>query len=78
MPLMTPPGADMMGMVGVASIVSSLSLPTLMLFEFTWVVGMAAMMFPAMIPVLVFYNRLVAKAESSPRTVRLAGTRYSS
>jgi predicted metal-binding membrane protein len=72
MPLMGA-SADMMGM-GVAAIVSSLSISSVGVFEFIWVVGMAAMMFPAMLPMVLFYNRIVTRAESNQRTVHVAGT----
>jgi predicted metal-binding membrane protein len=71
MPLMG--ASDMMGM-GVAAIVSSLSITSVGIFEFIWVVGMAAMMFPAMLPMVLFYNRIVTKAESNQRTIQIAGT----
>jgi hypothetical protein len=41
--------SGMAGM-GVDAIASSLSLTSVVIFEFVWVVGMAAMMFPAMLP----------------------------
>jgi predicted metal-binding membrane protein len=71
MPLMG--ASDMMGM-GVAAIVSSLSITSVGIFEFIWVVGMAAMMFPAMLPMVLFYNRIVTKTESNQRAVQIAGT----
>jgi hypothetical protein len=51
MPLMM--GSGIMSS-GVASIVSSLSLSSLSLFEIVWIIDMAAMMFPAMIPIVLF------------------------
>lgn len=71
MPLMG--ASNMMGM-GVAAIVSSLSITSVGIFEFIWVVGMAAMMFPAMLPMVLFYNRIVTKAESNQRAIQIAGT----
>jgi len=71
MPLMGASG--MMGM-GVAAIVSSLSITSVGIFEFIWIVGMAAMMFPAMLPMVLFYNRIVTKTESNQRAVQIAGT----
>ena len=64
----------MMGTMGVSSIVSSLSTGVVAFFEFSWVVGMIAMMFPAMIPVVLFYNRFIARGEGSSRGVREFGT----
>ncbi len=61
-------------MIGVTSIVSSLSLTSVSVFESIWVIGMVAMMFPAMIPIVIFYNKVAAKAESNPSVARLVGT----
>jgi len=72
MPLMGA-SSDTMGM-GVAAIVSSLSPTSVGIFEFVWVVGMAAMMFPAMLPMVLFYNRIVTRTESNQRAVQIAGT----
>jgi len=60
--------------MGVSAIVTSLSLTDVTLFEFTWVVGMVAMMFPAMIPVIAFYNRIIARQERDPVVARVVGT----
>lgn len=65
--------ARMMTM-GVASMVTSLSLTSIALFEVIWVIGMAAMMFPAMLPIVLFYNRVATKVESDPKKARAAGT----
>lgn len=63
------------GMVmGVAFLVSSISLSSISLFELVWVVGMVAMMFPAMVPVVVFYNKVATKIESNPYVARAIGT----
>ena len=64
MPMMTMGSG---GMMGVAALVSSTSLSAIGLFELIWVVGMAAMMFPAMIPIVTFYNRFSTKVEPNPR-----------
>jgi predicted metal-binding membrane protein len=74
MPLMMGGPSDMMTMTGVAAMVSSLSLPYVAFFEVIWIIGMAAMMFPAMIPVVTFYNKVVAKSEASPERSRILGT----
>ncbi len=71
MPLMA--GAGMMSM-GVAGIVSSLSFSSVGIFEIVWVIGMAAMMFPAMIPIVLFYNKVATKQESNPFLARVVGT----
>ncbi|MGH9917709.1 MAG: hypothetical protein ACRD6W_02370, partial [Nitrososphaerales archaeon] len=62
------------GMMGVAALVSSTSLSAIGLFELIWVVGMAAMMFPAMIPIVTFYNRFSTKVEPNPALARAVGT----
>lgn len=67
----------MMSGTGVASIVSSssaLSITAIALFEIIWIVGMVAMMFPAMIPIVLFYNRIATKLEPNPRLARAIGT----
>jgi predicted metal-binding membrane protein len=68
--MMDPMGGGM----GVASIVFSLSVGVVVFFEFSWIVGMTAMMFPAMIPVVLFYNRFIAKGEGSSSGLRALGT----
>jgi predicted metal-binding membrane protein len=65
--------SDMAGM-GVAATATSLSLTSVIIFEIVWVVGMAAMMFPAMLPVTLFYNKIVAKTESNHRSAQIVGT----
>jgi len=62
------------GMMGVASVVSSVSVPAILVFELVWAVGMVAMMFPAMIPVVLFYNRLATRSEPNPKVARAVGT----
>jgi predicted metal-binding membrane protein len=68
------PAMMMSSATGLYSIVTSLSLSNVGFFELVWVVGMAAMMFPAMIPVVAFYDRIVAKAEAAPTKARVFGT----
>lgn len=63
-----------MGMMGVSSIVSSLSPTSVGLFELIWTVGMVAMMFPAIIPVVVFYNRMATQVEPNPSLAKGVGT----
>ena len=74
MPVMMSDSSGMMAGMGVAAIVSSLSLPAVALFEVVWVIGMAAMMFPAMIPMVLFYNQIKTKLETNPTLARVAGT----
>jgi len=67
--------SGMMAMSGVAAIVSSsLSISTVGFFEVVWVIGMAAMMFPAMIPMVLFYDKVKTKLESNPALAKIAGT----
>ena len=71
MPLMSAPGPEMRG---VASLVSSLSLTSVTLFELIWVIAMVAMMFPAMIPIILFYNKIATNVEPNPSMARAVGT----
>jgi len=71
MPMMTMASG---GMMGVDALVSSASPSAVGLFELIWVVGMAAMMFPAMIPIVTFYNRFSTKVEPNPSLARAVGT----
>jgi predicted metal-binding membrane protein len=71
MPLMA--SADM-GMMGVSSIVSTLSLTSIGLFELIWTTGMVAMMFPAIVPVVVFYNKMATQVEPNPSLAKSVGT----
>ncbi len=43
-------------------------------FVVVWVVGMVAMMFPAMVPVVSMYSRMMVKGEERPRLSLLFGT----
>lgn len=58
------------------SMASMFSMPdalTVSAFLLAWVVGMVAMMFPAMIPVVSMYSKLMVKGERNPRVAGLAG-----
>ncbi len=70
MPLMMGQG------MGLASIVSSVSPLSIGVFELMCVVGMAAMMFPAMIPIVAFYDRVLTKSEPNPRLAKAVGTPF--
>ncbi len=48
-------------------------IPMVSSFLLVWVVGMVAMMFPAMIPVMSIYSKLMVKAEGNPRMAKLVG-----
>jgi predicted metal-binding membrane protein len=62
--------------VPIASMENMFSTPNIgivLAFLVVWVVGMVAMMFPAMIPVMSFYSGLVTKRERRPNLSRLLG-----
>lgn len=71
MPLMSSPG---MTANGVVAIVSSLSFSSIGFFEVVWIIGMMAMMFPAMIPMVLFYDKVKTKLEANPKLAQFAGT----
>jgi predicted metal-binding membrane protein len=76
MPLMSEQQSQsgmMMGF-GIATIVSSPSFASVEIFEIIWIIGMAAMMFPAMIPIVLFYNKVATKQEPNPSIARSIGT----
>jgi predicted metal-binding membrane protein len=73
MPFMMMSQSGMMSF-GVAAIVSSTSLTSISIFEIVWIIGMAAMMFPAMIPIVLFYNKFATKQESNPSVAKSIGT----
>jgi len=60
--------------MSILTIVPSLSLPVVGIFEVVWVISMAAMMFPAMIPMVLFYNKVRATEEPSVSLARAGGT----
>jgi predicted metal-binding membrane protein len=75
MPLMMMgSSSDTMAASGVAAIVSSLSVSSVGFFEVVWVIGMAAMMFPAMIPMVLFYDKIKTKLETNPFFAKVVGT----
>jgi predicted metal-binding membrane protein len=74
MPLMMMGSSGMIGVSGVAAIVSSVSLSSVGFFEIVWTIGMAAMMFPAMVPVVLFYNRVKTKLISNNLLAETVGT----
>ena len=75
MPIMMMGDPAMSRMAGVASIVSSsLSPIPIGFFVLVWVVGMVAMMFPAMIPVMTFYNKVATRVEPDPAVAKFFGT----
>jgi len=75
MPVMMMTSSSGMMQSGVAAIVSSSApLSGVGLFLIVWTVGMAAMMFPAMIPIVLFYNKVSTKLEPNPRVARVVGT----
>jgi predicted metal-binding membrane protein len=75
MPLMMMGNSSgMMAGSGVAAIVSSLSVSAVGFFEVVWVIGMAAMMFPAMIPKVMFYDKIKTRLETNPLLAKAVGT----
>ena len=67
---------DMLGGIPILSMADMFSMPTapgVFSFLLAWVVGMVAMMFPAMIPVTAMYSKLMVKGESRPRLARTVG-----
>lgn len=74
MPIMMMPSEGMN--MGVAAIVSSssLSISALALFEVVWIVGMTAMMFPAMIPVVLIYTKIAGRLQNNSKIARTIGT----
>lgn len=50
------------------------SLVSISFFEMVWIAGMAAMMFPAMIPIVLFYNKIATKHESNTSLPKSVGT----
>ncbi|MHB1867845.1 MAG: DUF2182 domain-containing protein, partial [Nitrososphaerales archaeon] len=71
MPLMNSSG---MTTNGIAAIVSLLSFSSVGFFEVVWIIGMIAMMFPAMIPMVLFYDKVKTKLEANPKLAQFAGT----
>jgi predicted metal-binding membrane protein len=62
--------------IPIATMARMFSAPTILgisSFLAIWMVGMVAMMFPAMVPVMSFYSGLVVKQEANPRVSRLVG-----
>lgn len=76
MPLMMSSSSGMSTGMGVAGIVSSLALPAVVFIEVVWVIGMAAMMFPAIIPMVLFYNGVKARIQPNPLVARAGGTLF--
>jgi predicted metal-binding membrane protein len=58
--------------VTMAGMFSAPDIDVIASFLVVWLVGMVAMMFPAMVPVMSFYSRLISK-EERPDLARLAG-----
>jgi predicted metal-binding membrane protein len=72
--MMMGSSSEMMATGGVTAIVSSLAVSSVGFFEVIWVIGMAAMMFPAMIPIVLFYDKIKTKLETNPLFAEFAGT----
>jgi predicted metal-binding membrane protein len=76
MPFMMMPSSQPAGMMsfGVAAIVGSPTFLSVSIFDVIWIIGMAAMMFPAMIPIVLFYNKIASKQEAKPSLAKSVGT----
>lgn len=72
MPLVMSASGAMAG-AGAAPVASSPSFVSVVLFEFVWLVGMTAMMFPAMIPVVTIYHRSMTKVAKRSHASTLGG-----
>lgn len=62
--------------IPIASMGNMFSIPdfgVVLAFLVVWMVGMIAMMFPAMVPIMSFYSGLMTKQEKRPRLSRLLG-----
>jgi predicted metal-binding membrane protein len=57
-----------------ASMFSTPDIAVILAFLVVWLVGMVAMMFPAMVPIMSFYSGLVTKQEKRPNLSRVLGT----
>ena len=60
--------------LSMADLFASPNIATISFFVFVWDVGMIAMMFPAMIPVIAFYMAILTKSEPSRRRALTLGT----
>jgi len=69
-------GEASMSMSGIQGIIGggSFSFVALAFFLFVWSVGMIAMMFPAILPITLFYSKIVTRIDPRPARLRLMGT----
>jgi len=56
-----------------ANVFGSPNFGVISVFLVVWLVGMVAMMFPAMIPVMTFYSRIMTPGEARARLSRMVG-----
>jgi len=66
-------GAHILPILGISMMFSSLSFTAVFLFVLIWVVGMVAMMFPALIPIVSLHYRAMAGRLPVSRMSRLGG-----
>jgi len=66
-------GTSSLPIFGISMMFSSLGLIVVSLFVLIWVVGMVAMMFPALIPIVSIYDRSMAGRGLHSRGARLGG-----
>lgn len=72
MPIMMASQSGMMS-IGVEAIVSSFSFTSISIFEAVWMIGMVAMMFPAMLPIVLFYTKIASRQEHRPLLAKTIG-----
>jgi predicted metal-binding membrane protein len=68
---------SMASAIPIATMAGMFSAPdtgVILAFLVVWMVGMVAMMFPAMVPIVSFYSGLVTKQEKRPGISRVLGT----
>ncbi|HKW05773.1 MAG TPA: DUF2182 domain-containing protein [Nitrososphaerales archaeon] len=73
MPIVMASQSGMMSF-GVGAIVSSFSFTSISIFESVWIIGMVAMMFPAMLPIVLFYTKIASHEEPRPLIAKTIGT----
>ena len=66
-------GTSNLPILGISMMFSSLSLVAVSLFVLIWLVGMVAMMFPALIPIVSIYYRAMVGRELGAKRAKLGG-----
>ena len=73
MPMGMDSTAPAVPIASMGSLFSTPDIGVILAFLVVWMVGMVAMMFPAMVPVMSFYSGLVTRQERRPYLSRLLG-----